>query len=151
MSTAEKEMGGDGDEDGGQDDWRARALHYSFGIFIAAGSVRPSVRPSGGDIACLNSESESADVRGVACVPSSSIQFTFHFFCSRIAGGARPQLATSDAGRHGGLPGASSNGVSITTEMSLLFWGVRNQMLDHPSGPSGVDLTPTGSDEIFVV
>ena len=44
MSTAEKEMGSD--EDGGQDDWRARALHYSFGIFIAAGSVRPSVRPA---------------------------------------------------------------------------------------------------------
>ena len=58
-------MGSDEDEDGGQDDWRARALHYSFGIFIAAGSVRPSVRPAGGDIACLNSESESADVRGV--------------------------------------------------------------------------------------
>ena len=46
MSTAEKEMGSDEDEDGGQDDWRARALHYSFGIFIAAGSVRPSVRPA---------------------------------------------------------------------------------------------------------
>ena len=45
MSTAGKEMGRDerdGDEDG--DDWRARALHYSFGIFIAAGSG--SVRPS---------------------------------------------------------------------------------------------------------
>ena len=56
MSTAGKEMGSDGDEDG--DDWRARAPRTTVSEYLllpAAGSVRPS----GSDIAGLNSKSES--------------------------------------------------------------------------------------------